>query len=119
MLFSEKKIKISILIYALLRLFQAFRHLTVYYFTRKRFFTSATAFSIAIIICSFWVLVGTLCERLVLLETGIVWMVLKFIAIAFQTIDLDFENDSFLSNSLGLNLLISTRKFQIRLKIKS
>lgn len=116
MKFSEKKIKTSILIYALLRLFQAFRHLTVYYFTRKRFFSSATAFSFTIIICSFWVLVGTIFERLVLLETGIVWIVLKFIAIAFQTIDLDFENDSFLSNSLGLNLLISTSKFHFYFK---
>lgn len=108
---SKEKIKIAIITYAVLRLIQALRHLIICYFTRKRFFTSATAFSFTITFCSIWFLTGAVCERIVLLETGIVWIVLKFIAIAFQTIDLDFENDSFLSNSLGLNLLFSTSEF--------
>lgn len=108
---SKEKIKIAIVIYATLRLLQALRHLIVCYFTRKRFFSSATAFSFAITFCSFWFLAGASCERVVLLETGIVWIILKFIAIAFQTIDLDFEKDSFLNDSLGLNLLISSRKY--------
>jgi hypothetical protein len=118
MKFSKEKIKIAIVIYAVLRLLQALRHLIVCYFTRKRFLSSATAFSFAITFCSFWFLAGASCERVVLLETGIVWLFLKFIAIAFQTIDLDFENDSFLYDSLGLNLIISSRKFLIKFSIK-
>jgi hypothetical protein len=115
MMVSKEKIKIAIIIYAVLRLLQALRHLIVCFFTRKRFLSSATAFSFAITFCSFWFLAGASCERVVLLETGIVWIFLKFIAIAFQTIDLDFENDSFLSDSLGLNLLISSRKLLVDL----
>lgn len=110
---SKKKVKIVILTYAFLRLLQTLRHLIVCYYTRKRFLSSATAFSFTIAFCSFWFLTGAVCERVVLLETGIVWIVLKFIAIAFQVINLDFENDSFLIDSLGLNLTISTSKFWI------
>lgn len=107
---SKKKVKIVIISYAFLRLIQACWHLIVCYFTRKRFFSSATAFSISIAFCAFWFMSGAICERVVLLETGIVWMILKFIAIVFQVMNVDFENDSFFSNSLGLNLTISTSK---------
>lgn len=106
----KKNVKIVILSYAFLRLIQTFKHLIICYFTRKRFFSSATAFSFTIAFCSFWFLAGTMCERIVLLETGIVWIVLKFITMAFLVIDLDFEKDSFFQDSLGLNLAISTSK---------
>lgn len=108
---TKQKLKTAIVVYAVLRLIQALRHMIVCFFTRKRFLSSATAFSFAVTFCSFWFLAGASCERVVLLETGIVWIFLKFIAIAFQTVDLDFENDSFLNDSLGLNLIISSRKF--------
>lgn len=105
--------KTFILSFALLRLLQAFRHLTLYYLSKHKAFSIAfklTALSFTEIVCSLVLLVGTIGESILFLEIWTVWIILKFLALILGGFDMNFERDSFFPDSLETNFTISTCK---------
>lgn len=102
--------KVSIITFALLRLLQAFCHLTFYYLKNHKMFSSKTVLSLTVSICSLVLLIGAIGESPVFLEIWMVWTVLKFGAVIFSVFDLSFENNSFFRNSTLINVTISSSK---------
>ena len=99
--------KILIFIYAVSRLVQA----TSYLFSRARIISPSSALAITVIICSVLLLTGTIGESEILLEVWMVWTVLKFGAMIFSVFNLEFENHTFVSESLLVNATISSSEF--------
>lgn len=105
-------VKVFITTFALLRLFQAIKHLTLHYVSHQKFLSSSTALSITVATCSLVLLIGAIAESQVFLEIWMVWTVLKFGAVIFAVFDLEFEKDNFPSNSLFVNVTISSSEFE-------
>ena len=110
-------VKLFIILYASLRLLQAFSHIALYYIAHKKIFSSITALSITVVLCSLVLLIGALGECQVLLEVWMVWTVLQFGAIVFNVFNLDFEDDSFIKGGTFVNITISSSK-QVKNTVK-
>lgn len=100
--------KLFIIAFALLRLLQAFRHLTFFYLSQHKVFGSATALSLTVLFCSLLLFTGAITESQVFLEIWMVLTVLKFGAVIFSVFDLNFESDSYMKNSTLINITITT-----------
>lgn len=69
--------------------------------------SSLTALSFTVAVCSLLLLIGTIGECHILLELWMVWTVLFFGATIFAVFDLDFEKNSFVEDSLIINISIA------------
>jgi hypothetical protein len=78
----------------------------VHYITRNRILSADTALSVTVTICSVILLIEVTAECQLLLEIWIIWLMLMFSAIIFSFFTLDLKNDSFLSNSILINVAI-------------
>lgn len=112
--------KIFIAIYAFLRFLQAFSYILL----QERFFSPSSALAVIVAICSILLLTGAVWESEVLLEIWMVWTVLKFGAMIFSVFNLEFENHTFLSKTLVINVTVSSceyswKKFNSALKFSS
>lgn len=114
----KKVLKTIIIMFSILRLFQAVKHMIMVYIFNSKMFFLYTALSITVAICSLILLIGTFGESLLFLEVWMVWMVLKFGAVTFGVFDLNFERDNFIPNQVLINTIISSSKLIIRRLIK-
>lgn len=105
---TKKVLKNFIIVYALLRLLQAITYLFIFYITHRKFFSPSTALALTVAVCSTVLLIGAVGESEVLFEIWMVWTVLKFGAMIFSVFNMDFENDTFVPNSLLVNITISS-----------
>lgn len=108
---AEVVVKIFIITFAIMRLYQALKHLFKYNLSHDTMFASATALSFTVSVCSLILLVGTIGDSQVLLEIWMVWTVLQFGAVIFSVFDLSFENNTFFRKSLVINITISSSEF--------
>jgi hypothetical protein len=108
--------RILIATFAVLRVFQVSRHLTLHYLKHARVFSAETTLSFTVGVCSLVLLAGVVVESQVLLEIWMVWSMLKFGGIIFSVFTLDLETDSFFANSILINITISSSEFCRRKK---
>jgi hypothetical protein len=102
-----------IIVYSLLRLLQAITYLSIHLILHQKIISPSSALAFTVVICSTVLLTGAFGESEVLLEVWMVWTVLKFGAMIFSVFNLDFEKDTFLPNSLLVNVTISSSELNI------
>jgi hypothetical protein len=104
---KKKKLIVTTLIvlFALLRIFQASRHFKNYCNSYRRLISPAPAFSLTVAICALLLLIATLTESLILLEVWILLTILKGLALLI-IFDLNLEENSFFENSRSTNITL-------------
>lgn len=110
--------KFFIIFFVIVRLLQAFRHLTMYYLAKHKIFSVVTALSFTEIFCTLVLLIATFGDSLLFLEIWTVWIILKFWAQILGGFDMSFEKDSFFPDALDTNVTISTGKHDIQVVFK-
>jgi len=107
MVCTNKFVKLLISAYSFLRLYQAGCIL----YMQSRSWSSLSIISYAIIACCVLLLIAITFESRILLEIWLVCTMLKFGSKVFSVFDLNFERDTFLKNSLLINVLISSCEY--------
>lgn len=104
---SKLTVKTLIIALAFLRLCQSLKHII----TQQRMIAAETVLSLAVLVCSLVLLLGTYGESLIFLELWMVWSILQFAAMIFDVFNTHFEKDSFFTDSPLLNVAITSSKY--------